>query len=168
MTDYPNAVLLSDDWIPRLKDGGGDALIESVAPSAYQGSMLIQKLNEFNDTGIIVNIEMLAQYLADRYLAGEMIGVIITGGPEATGTERYDAPTGIGQDENGIWFSTPDTGTEYVRWYVNGQRKIERQQDLASNRSATLAELGAGSGDVVQVCVVAGGVVGWWGRVVVE
>lgn len=164
MTDYSNATLVSDDWIPRFEDGGFDDLVRSVAPYGYSGNVLLTELNENNHLAYC-GWEMLTQYLADRHLAGELTGIHVMDGPEAVGTDRYRAPSGIGTDGNGVWFSDPDTGTEILRWYVNGEKKVEREQDLATNRSATLAELEAASGDVVQVCVVAGGVVGWWGRI---
>ena len=161
--DYENTTLVSSDWIPRFQSGDFDTLIESLAPMGYSGSELLTKLNEANYISYC-GIQMLAQYLADRQMAGALTGISLQDGPDVTGTERYVAPTGIGNSESGVWFTTPNTSTEYVRWYVNGELKIERQQDLSSNRSATLSELGASIGDVVQVCIVAGGVVGWWGR----
>lgn len=161
---YENAVLISEDWVPRFEDGGFDALIESIAPNGYKGNVLLTKLNEAN-TLPYCTWEMLAKYLADRQNAGALLGIEIMDGPEATPTTRYDAPTGVGTDGTGVWFSTPNTGTEYVRWYVNGELKIRRQQDLASNRSATVAELEVQSNDIVQVCIEAGDVIGWWGRV---
>lgn len=103
------------------------------------------------------------------YYLGERGGLelTVTGGSLPAATERPAAPTGLGSDGNGVWFSTPDAETKTVRWYVNGNLEIEREQDLATNRSATLAELGAQSGDVIQVCLVENDVVGWWGRITV-
>lgn len=158
--DYPNASLIRNDWIPRQEDMGLDLYITSIAPQALVGRELELALQESS-----LSIEMLAQYLADRHTAGELLDIELVDGPVVTGTDRYRAPSGIGTDGNGVWFSDPVAGTEVVRWYVNGELKLERQQDLATNRSATVAEMEAVSGDVVQVCIVSGGVVGWWGRV---
>ena len=163
---YENAVLTSEDWVPRFEDAGFDDLVKSVAPNSYKGNVLLTELNESNGLSYCT-WEMLAKYLADRQEAGALLGIAIMDGPDAIPETRYDAPAGIGADSVSVWFSTPDTGTEYVRWYVNGELKISRQQDLASNRSATLAELGAEAGDVIQVCIEAGGVVGWWARITV-
>ncbi len=158
--DYPNVSLVRSDWIPRQQDAGLDTWIESVAPRSLVGEELALALAETSLT-----VEMLAQYLADRHEAGALLDAKMIDGPAATGTTRYDAPSGLGADGNGVWFSTPSAGTEYVRWYVNGALVIRRQQDLTTDRSATLVELGATSGDTVQVCIEAGGVVGWWARV---
>ena len=80
-------------------------------------------------------------------------------------TARYDAPGELGADGNGVWFGTPATGIEWVRWYVNGQLRAREQRDLSVDRSMALSTIGAVSGDVVQIAIEAGGVVGWWARI---
>ena len=81
-------------------------------------------------------------------------------------TSRPAAPTGLGSDGNAVWYSAPAPEAETIaRWYVNGALAARKTGQYAN--SATLAELGAQAGDVVQVCIEAGGIVGWWGRVAV-
>lgn len=159
-------ILIENDWIPRFEDGGFDSLIASLAPMGYSDDLLLRKLNEANGVSFCSG-EMLSQYLADRHLAGALtsIQLVDISWPTPSGQSRYFAPAGIGSDSAGVWFTTPNTGAGIVRWHVNGAQKIERAQDLTTNRSATLAELGAVGAAVVQVCIVAGGVVGWWGRI---
>lgn len=161
------ATLTSADWIPKYqKFWESDDIIQEVANSSYSDNILLTALS---DRGAAWTIPMLAQYLADRQNATipALVGVLLSGDgvPIVTPTIRYDAPAGLGTDGVGIWFSTPNIGIEIVRWYVNGTQKVERPQDLATNRSATLAELDASPSDNIQVCIVAGGVVGWWGSI---
>ena len=72
---------------------------------------------------------------------------------------------GIGLGSGNVWFSsyggetwgeTHNTGI--FRFYVNGELK----QVLTDYYITDLASLGAVSGDVVQICQVVEGVVGWW------
>lgn len=153
------------DYVPLAQDAGLDAVLATVSLGGVS-SQVLQRINDAIAFDVLYDYEMLAHYVADRDLAGVNVGEV-TGGESVTPVARYESPTGIGSDGVGVWFSTPNTGTEIVRWYLNGAQKIERAQDLTSNRSATVAELGGVAGDIVQVCIVAGGVVGWWGRIVI-
>lgn len=154
------------DLIPRAADAGVDAVIRSLSYETIEDMPeFLARINS-QITPLRITLGPLYQYLADRQAAGALLDVGCDAElPDAIA--RYAAPTGLGTAEWGVWFSTPDTGTKIVRWYVNGALVLRRAQDLASNRSATLAELGAQPGDVVQVCIEAEGVVGWWGRVTV-
>lgn len=154
------------DLIPRAADAGLDAVIRSLSYETIED--MPEFLTRMNSqiAPLRVTLAPLLQYLADRQAVGELLDV----GYDAAlpvAIARYAAPTGLGAAEWGVWFSTPDVGTEIVRWYLNGAIVLRRAQDLTTNRSATIAELGALPGDVVQVCIEAGGVVGWWGRLTV-
>lgn len=152
------------DLIPRAADAGVDAVIRSLSYETIEDMPeFLTRLNS-QVAPLRLTLGPLYQYLSDRQAGGTLLDV---GCDEAlpTAIARYAAPTGLGAAEWGVWFSTPDTGMEIVRWYLNGALVLRREQDLASNRSATLAELGAQAGDVVQVCIEAGGVVGWLARV---
>ena len=154
------------DLIPRAADAGVDAIIRSLSFETIEDMPeFLTRLNS-QMTPLRITLGPLYQYLADRQAVGELLDV----GCDAAlpgAIARYAAPTGLGTAEWGVWFSTPDTGTEIVRWYKNGGLVLRRSQDLTTNRSAMLLELGAQAGDVVQVCIEAGGVVGWWGRITV-
>ena len=152
------------DLTPRAADAGVDAVIRSLSYETIEDMPeFLARLNS-QITPLRITLGPLYQYLADRQAVGALLDVGCDAVlPEAIA--RYAAPEGLGAAEWGVWFSTPDSGTEIVRWYLNGALVLRREQELSSNRSATIAELGAHAGDVVQVCVEAGGVVGWWGRI---
>lgn len=163
--DYPNAKLLGDDWIPQLEDGGLDALMVSAMESGLTGAALLRHLSPAV-VGTTPTVDMLTFYLADRWLAGLLSNIALVDGPAVvrTGVSRDAAPATLGNDGTTVWFTTPNSGTVTVRWYCNGVQKVQRAQDVSSDRDATLVELGATIGDIVQVCVVTASVVGWWGR----
>lgn len=148
------------DFIPCLQDAGMDDVILS----AFARSVTLAALTEAIDNATTWNLSEadVAYYVGQR--GG--LGLTVTGGSLPGAIERPDAPTGIGAGVESVWFTTPDTGTEIVRWYVNGALVLRREHDLATDRSATLAELGMPqAGDVVQIAIEANGVVGWWGRI---
>lgn len=159
--------VVANDYVPRYRDGGYTALIESIAPQMLGVDAFLAALNA---AGALpdVNWNMFVQYASDCKAIGELPSVEVSGQTLPVAILRDDAPAGIGQDAAGIWFSTPASGTRWMRWYVNGALKVRRQVDLASNRSATKAELECVADDVVQLCIESvTGVVGWWGRITV-
>lgn len=159
------SIVTDSDWIARYQDAGYDALIASVAGRCLADDAFIELMNLIGSQPAIT-WPMLLMYLADRQGAGALAGVQVWGESLPVAQSRPAAPSGLGSAEWGVWFSSPDTGTAVVRWYVNGALKIRREQDLSVNRSATLSELGASSGAVVQIAIEDGaGVVGWWARV---
>lgn len=160
------SIVTDSDWVARYQDAGYDALISSIAARSLTDDVFVELLNLIGSQPALI-WPMLLMYIADRQGAGALAGIQVWGESPPMAQERLDAPTGLGSDANGVWFSTPDTGTAMVRWYVNGALKIRREHDLSVNRSATLAELGAVAGNVVQIAVEDAGVVGWWARIVV-
>lgn len=164
MAVYRSAALVSDDWIPLAQAAGLDITSEAISRHASIGQSLRSRLVEHGLT-----VAMLAQYLADRHLAGELLSVSLLDGPSAIeGVARVDAPGGLGLSGDGVFFSTPGFGSRTVRWYTSGSLKLERVQDLAVHRSVTFGEIEAGPGDVVGVCLVSGpGVVGWMGTIAI-
>lgn len=154
------------DLIPRAADAGVDDVVRSLSYETIDDvPEFLTRLNS-QITPLRITHEPLLQYVADRQGTGALLDI---GCDEAlpAAISRYTAPTGLGADSSGVWFGTPDTGTEWVRWYVNGAPAAREQRDLASNRYMALETIGAVPGDVVQICIEAGGVVGWWARIVV-
>lgn len=160
------SIVTDSDWIARYQDAGYDALIASVAGRCLADDAFIELVNLIGSQPAIT-WPMLLMYLADRQGAGALAGVQVWGESLPVAQLRPAAPAGLGAAEWGVWFSTPDTGTAMVRWYVNGALKIRREHDLSVNRSATLTELGAATGSVVQIAIEDASVVGWWARIVI-
>ena len=153
--------VLSTDWVPRLENEGALEIVEEEAQPF--GASTREIAQAISDTIAVRSVTetMVEVLLSDAINAGKLTGIEVDGtlpGP----TTRYSAPSGMGSGTSTVWFTTPNTGTEIVRWYVDGVLKVRRSQDLSTNRGATYAELGAVVGDNVQVCIEAGGVVGWW------
>jgi len=162
------ARILSTDWIPRYEDAGYDNLIESLAPQGLEHAAFLEAINAAGAQPEM-NLAMLMQYVSDRKVAGALVGVEVRGEAYPQAHQRPDAPTGLGGDADGVWFSTPSTNIDesdtLVYWYINGELVASERQDVTSNRSAPAAVIDAlESGDVVQVAVV-GDAVGWWARI---
>lgn len=162
--EFVTAIVAEADFIPRCQDAGYDVLIGSLAPKHLDRGPFMTVLNVLG--AFPLTWEMFLEYLSDRQAAGACAAVRAPLSAMPMANTRADAPTGLGIAAWGVWFSTPDSGTKMVRWYKNGALVVEREQDLATNRSITVDELGGIlSGDVVQVCIVESGVVGWWARI---
>jgi len=162
------AKILSTDWVPRYKDAGYDALIESLAP---QGLGMDEFLTALNDDGsqAAMTEDMFLKYVIDRKVAGELETVDVRGASFPQHSDRPDAPTGLGGDADGVWFSAPtenlgETATT-LYWYVNGQKVASTSQDISTNRASPpeVADT-ATSGDIIQVSLVSNNV-GWWARI---
>jgi len=161
------ARILSTDWVARYQDAGYDGLIASLAVEGLEHDAFLVRLNEAGSQPEM-SLEMLLKYVIDRKAAGELGTVDIRGAAYPAHTARAPAPTGLGGDVGGVWFSGPtknaDTQgeTTALNWYVNGELISATRQDIRSNCSAP--GLSLAKGDVVQVCL-ADNVVGWWARI---
>ena len=162
------ASVFLNDWIPLYVDAGASTLIHSLARQGLGADEFIAAFNAASSQPPI-SWAQFKQLYADLQFVGQLLDVQVD--PDAEGippaVQRSAAPTGLGAAEWGVWFDAPDSGVAIVRWYVNGMLRVRREQDLTTNRSATLTELEAQLGDVVQVCIEKNDVVGWWARVTV-
>lgn len=159
--------VLATDWVPRLVNDGALEIVEEEAqPFGASTREIAQAISDTISVRSVTET-MVEVLLSDSINKGLLVG-IETDGTLPDPTTRYTAPAGIGSGSSSVWFTTPNTGTEIVRWYINGVLKLRRSQDLSTNRGATYAELGAVVGDKVQVCIEAGGVVGWWAEATLE
>jgi len=162
------ARILSSDWVPRFEDAGYDAILTSLAPRGLEHKAFLEAVNA-SGSQAEMNMAMLMQYIIDRKASGELETISVYGEGFPAANRRTAAPTGLGGDIGGVWFSGPteNLGDEdtLVYWYVNGELIVSERMDIRSNRSAPAAVLAAASeGDVIQVCLV-DDVVGWWARI---
>ena len=150
---------LKSDCIPMWEDAGLDATILS----AFNTSISLQDLVDAVNAAVPLTFTAsdLALYISDR--GG--LGLTVTGGSLRPPTPRLRAPEGLVADATGVWFDSPAEGVVMVRWYVNGEVRLEEERDLESNRYCALSAIGAVGGDIVQIAFVAGDMCGWWGRI---
>jgi len=170
------AIVTNQDLIPRCADAGYAALIDSLAGLNLTESAFLSQLNQ-QGSGPTIVWSMFLQMLSDLQNEGFCEAVVVQSEPAVELPDpivRTVAPGGIGYDGASIWFSTPDTGTYYVRWYKNGELVARVEQDLSSNRSILRGsgdgQMDVEAGDVVQICLENQGDIyfGWWGRVEIE
>jgi len=161
------ARILSTDWVPGYQDAGYDELIESLSVEGLEDEAFLARLNEAGSQPAM-SLEMLLKYVIDRKAAGGLGTVDIRGAAYPSHTVRAAAPTGLGGDADGVWFSGPtknaDTEgqTTALNWYINGELVSAARQDVRTDRSAP--GLSLAKGNVVQVCL-ADDAVGWWARI---
>lgn len=156
--------LIKSDFVPMLHDAGLDNVI-LLAFVRYIGlDELRMQINQAGDWNL--DNDDLIHYIAER---GGGLDLRVIGDLSAP-TPRPDAPAGLAQNSTGIRFATPKDGTYTIRWYVNAVLIAEEERDCtkAAGRSITKSRLGVVLGDIVQIAVNDSGVIGWWGRAVVE
>ena len=158
-----------DDWIPLLEKAGVAAMLIDVARYLPTIDELRTDLNRFCiDNGIEMqgfSDTQIQQLVADLVGAGKLVGSKIAEGSNVPPIERAAAPTASIQGGTQAWVSLSGLERPFVvRWYVNGALKASQlipEGNSDASVSKTLAVLGAGSGDTVQICRVVDGVVGW-------
>ncbi len=103
--------VLSTDWVCRYEDAGYDALIASLAP---QGLEMAEFLAALNDAGSQppMTENMFLKYAIDRKVAGSLETIDVRGASFPQHTSRPDAPTGLGGDASGVYFSAPTENLE--------------------------------------------------------
>jgi hypothetical protein len=162
------AKILSTDWVCRYEDAGYDALIVSLAPQSLDMTEFLAALNDAGSQAEMTE-GMLLKYIIDRKVAGGLETIDVRDASFPQHTDRPDAPTGLGGDADGVYFSAPTEnlgeGETTIYWYVGGQKVASTSQDISSNRASPQAVADAVSaGDVVQIALV-GDAVGWWARI---
>jgi hypothetical protein len=176
------AFITNIDLLPRLASNTGfDALVESLSyEELAQGAFLAALyagMGGEESGAILVSWDVFKQLLSDLQGDGRCSSVRLRGDdsdlPDAI--TRPIAPGGIGYDENGIWFTTPDTGIYYTRWYVDGELQVRVQKDLSTDRGiirgSEPGQIDCGPGDTVQIALEDQGdssIVGWWGKIVIS
>jgi hypothetical protein len=106
----------------------------------------------------------IVQFLADCISAGDTTSLVLDGENLPAPDNRPAAVSGLGCSGGNVWFGTPNGGAlvgRSFRFYVNGYPKTTLNEYYITS----LDSLEAVSGNVVQICEVANGVVGWWARI---
>ena len=155
--------LLKPDFVPRMQDRGLDDIILDAFAHQVGISTLRMSINrQHGDLGI--DTDELMHYIAER--GG--LGLTFTGELPAA-TPRPDAPTGLAQNSKSVSFASPACDLR-ARWYVNGRFAADGAESCAraAGRRIDKGDIGVVPGDVVQVALLDGGVVGWWARIEVE
>lgn len=155
--------LCRDDIVPRAVDAGIIATLATFAAQNKSDDEVVGYLETLGDPQNLTWAQV-KEVLADAVLAG-LSGadtIKLYGDSLPEGTARAAAPSGIGCAGGNVWVTPP--GESYVlRFYVDGVLKTT----LMNYYITSLSSIQAGPGDVVQICQVVGGVVGWWTRIAV-
>lgn len=156
------AQIVSIDAVPFYVDAGIEAVINSIVAGSFSISGP-DFLDAINQAIVLPDLsgDLLLQIISDIKAIGGFGGFEVFQTELPSAVSRPEAPGGISSD--GSFFSTPTAGIYAVRVYKNGAFVYQSEPvDLAINRS--LNNTGFSPGDVIQVALVTGGVVGWWGR----
>lgn len=159
-----NAILINKDLVPQYEDAGIAATINAVAAQYKRGQDILTAINDAISLPDLT-WETFLRIFTDLKAAGFLNdGVVLLGETLPDPIERPARVGGISAD--GSFFSTPTSGTYNIRVFKNGAFVYQATGvDIAVNRS--LNNTGFIAGDVMQVGLELGGVVGWWGRVTI-
>lgn len=163
--------IVRDDLVPYLESEGVVALIEELAALNTPITDFICELKVWGRSKGIslagIDAYQIERLFADLVGSGKLSSASLIEGSNVQAASRPVSVGGIGLGSGNVWFSsyggetwgeTHNTGI--FRFYVNGELK----QVLTDYYITDLASLGAVSGDIIQICQVVGGVVGWWGH----
>lgn len=146
-----------DDLIPRLADAG---FMEELEEFAAENKNLEEVTAWATTKTQSPSIDQVYELIRDWKASGKDTKIEVDGVDLSGGTARPVAPSSPGIGNGNVWV-TPPEGSYTLRFYVEGVLKLE-----ADNvNMPSLALLGATSGDIIQICQVADGVVGWWARI---
>ena len=157
----PEIRLTLDDFIPRMRDMEvASQLVEWAKANTPPEALLIA----FDTWASMNNVTWteIKWLIADLIAAGVLPQVAVSGENLPNGRVRPSAPTGIGINGTSVW-ATPPEGSYVFRFYVNGELKLVQPDYYIT----TLETIGAMPGDIVQICKVSEGLVGWWSRIAV-
>lgn len=156
--------LCRDDIVPRAVDAGILTTLASFAEQNKSDEDVLDHLATLGDPQDLV-WDQVKEVLADAALAGlaGATSIKLYGDSLSEGQARAAAPGGLGCANGNVWFGSPSPATGTFRFYVNGALK----ETLTDYYITSLASIGAVSGDIVQICQVVAGVVGWWARIAV-
>ena len=108
--------------------------------------------------------DQIMQIIADYVGAGNSTTLSVEGDTLPEATTRAPAPSSPGTNGINVWFTPPSPLTGTWRFYCNGSLK----RVVTDYNMASVDELGAHTGDIIQICRVVDGVIGWWNRIVMQ
>ncbi len=171
-----NVRFTRDDLIPYLESQGVAAQLRKWLPRNPPPAVLQWIISDW--AGIQeLTIDQIKQLISDLTLTKKLEWAAMAGDQLPTPITRPAKPTGISIAAGSLSVNAPEAPYE-LRFYVDGVLKTSRQIN-----SATLTELGAAVGNVIQVCHVAvadvvdtetpqaivtpKGTIGWWAKITV-
>lgn len=152
-----------DDFIPRMRDAG---LLKQLENFAITPKSTTEIESWFASQGYAMPWVNIVQFLADCISAGDVTSLVLDGENLPAPDNRPAAVSGLGCANGNVWFGTPNGSAlvgRHFRFYVNGYLKIT----LNAYYITALVDIGAVSGNIVQICEVSEGVVGWWARIMI-
>jgi len=154
-------LIYSDDLISRLENMGAVSVIDAWADENIPSEVLTFLVaHETNMPGL--NWDQVKLLLADLLLAGKITGINVYGDSLDGGITRPPAPTDLGAVKDGnVWCNAPGGGSYSLRFYNN----LELKTTLTDYFLTDCTTLGAVSGDKIQICQVAAGIVGWMAEI---
>ena len=171
-----NVRFTRDDLIPYLESQGVAAQLRKWLPRNLPPAVLQWIISDW--AGIQeLTIDQIKQLISDLTLTKKLEWAAMSGDQLPTPTTRPAKPAGIAIANGSVSVTAPEVPYE-LRFYVDGVLKKSGQIS-----SATLDELAAAVGDVIQVCHVAvadlvdpatpqaiitpKGTIGWWAKITV-
>jgi len=163
MEIFEDIRLTRDDLSPMMKDNA--PVVARIIELCRKNCPINVLLWEIGDAGGIQNLtwDEVKQFLSDAKASGVLDNLSIAGDTLPPAITRPAAPSGIGCANGNVWV-TPPAEPYTLRFYVNGVYKLTQVNYYIT----TLAYIDAVNGDVVQICEVEDGIVGWWARIVVH
>lgn len=151
--------------IPALQDEGLDALLEGVVLNCRTSEQVMWSLE--GQVPRSMTWDLLKCYIADRKEAGGLYKLTavdeIGASALPVATVRAAAPSGLGTNGTGVWFTPPAPLAGTWQFFLNGVPKLV----LVDYNTTDIATLGAVSGDIIQCCEIVDGVAGWLARITV-
>jgi len=154
----PSISLHTDDFVPRMLSS---SILDDIESFCIPSKTPDQIQTYLTSLGYAVTWDQFKQFVADIVAKGELTTLVLEGDDWPVPTARPVAVSGLGVANGNVWFGTPSPATGTFRFYVNGVLKLV----LTDYYITSLESIGAVSEDIIQICQVSGGVVGWWASI---
>jgi hypothetical protein len=163
-SDNYMTLIYTDDLVPRVVDAGAVEVVTKWATGNCPSEVLTYLVAHTANMPALI-WDQLKQILADCLLARSIEGLSLYGDALPNAIDRSDAPGSLGMNSNNIWFeSGPYAVGKTFRCYLNG---VLKQTIVGENMFDRANVVGGVPGDIIQICEVKDGIVGWWSRITV-